>query len=91
MGQPINLIQLTPEQLQKIEELHKGIEELTKNFQKPPTQEEYLTKNEAAELLKVNPSTIFNWTSKGILKSYGLGGRIYYKRSEIEECITPIK
>lgn len=86
----INLIQLTPDQLAEIQDLRKDIKDLKNNFQ-PKQPEEYLTKNETAELLKVDPSTIFNWTTKGVLKRYGLGGRVYYKRSEIEAAISPLK
>ncbi|MES2432184.1 MAG: helix-turn-helix domain-containing protein [Bacteroidota bacterium] len=66
------------------------IAELKQNFElKTPT--EYLTRTEAAQLLKCDLSTIHNWTKKGKLKPYGIGNRVYYKRSEIELVLIPLK
>lgn len=90
-----NVLQMynaTPEQL--IASILLGvsnqIENLKKDFQ-PKIPTEYLTRNEVVELLKVDLSTVHNWTVKGKLKSYGLGGRVYYKRQEIEQSIIPLK
>jgi excisionase family DNA binding protein len=46
-----------------------------------------MTRNEVAEYLKVDLSTLWNWTNKGKLTAYGIGARVYYKRNEIEQCI----
>ena len=82
---------VTPEQL--TEAILKGVDErindLKANFQpKEPT--EYLTRNEVKELLKVDLSTIHNYTKKGKLKSYGIGNREYYKRHEVENVLKPL-
>lgn len=66
------------------------IENLKKEFQ-PKNPTEYMTRNEVAELLKVDLSTIHNWTVKGKIKPFGLGSRVYYKRQEIEQSIIPLK
>lgn len=89
MGQEIKLnIELSPEHLRKIEKIEKALE----GFSKPQPPEEYLTKSEVAALLKVHPDTVYNWTRKKILNSYGLSGRgVYYKRSEIEASLIPLK
>lgn len=81
----------TPEQL--TEAILNGVDEklnqLKANFQpKEPT--EYLTRNEVKELLKVDLSTVHNWTKKGKLKSYGIGNRVYYKRNEVEKNLIPL-
>jgi excisionase family DNA binding protein len=52
---------------------------------------ELLTRAEVAELLKCDVSTIHNWTVSGRLKSYGIGARIYYKRTEVEAAIIPLQ
>lgn len=77
----------SPEQLaQLFEGLHAQLKELKANFQpKQPT--EYLTRNEVTEMLKCDLSTLWLWTKKGKLTSYGIGNRTYYKRSEIESAI----
>lgn len=88
MQETIQFIQITPEQFQKtiLEGVRIQIENLKKDFQpKEPT--EYLTRNEVAELLKIDLSSLYNWTKKGKLKSWGISGRVYYKRQEIEQSI----
>ena len=61
----------------------------TKFQPKEPTI--YLTRNEVAEMLKINLSSVHNWTKKGILISYGCQGRVYYKREEVEQAIIKLK
>ena len=68
---------------------NKEIASLKNSFQ-PKEPEEFLTRKEAKELLKIDLSTLWAWTKRGKLKSYGIGNRIYYKRSEIEQNLTPI-
>ncbi len=84
----IQFIQITPEQLQVaiIEGVRKELNELKKEFQpKEPTV--YLSRHEVKQMLGINLTTLNNWTKKGILTAYGIGGRIYYKRHEVEEAI----
>ena len=84
-------IQVTPDQLQEaiISGLKKELDKLKKEFQ-PKESVEFLTRNEVKEMLKVDLSTIHNWTKKGKLKSYGIGNRVYYKLSEIEAAFKPL-
>ena len=84
----IQFIQITPEQLQVaiIEGVRKELNERKKEFQpKEPTV--YLSRHEVKQMLGINLTTLNNWTKKGILTAYGIGGRIYYKRHEVEEAI----
>ena len=89
--QNIQLIQVTPEELQSqiIKGVKAELEQLKKDFQ-PKTPSEYLTRNEVAEMLKIDLSSVHNWTKKGKLISYGIGGRVYYKRHEIEQAIIQL-
>lgn len=68
----------------------KKLENLKKEFQpKQPT--EYVTRYYVAnEMLHCNVGTIHNLTVKGILKKYACGGRVLYKRSEVEQAIVAI-
>ncbi|MCT6765871.1 helix-turn-helix domain-containing protein [Riemerella anatipestifer] len=60
---------------------------LSKQFQpKEPTT--YLTRKEVCELLHIDYSTLNRWTKNGKLKAYGMGNRVYYKRSEVEETLN---
>jgi hypothetical protein len=65
------------------------VTELKQNFvpKEPP---EFMTRGEVAEMLKVDLSTLFNWNKKGKLIPYGIGNRVYYKRSDIEAVLIPL-
>lgn len=39
---------------------------------------------EVSKLFEIGLSTIHNWTKRGILHPYQIGGRIYFKASDIE-------
>lgn len=89
--QAVQFIQITPQEFQEtiINGVKEEIKLLKAEFQpKEPT--EYLTRNEVAKLLKVDLSTVHNWTKKGKIKAYGIGNRVYYKRDEINQNITPL-
>ncbi|MHB1106565.1 MAG: helix-turn-helix domain-containing protein [Lutibacter sp.] len=88
----IQFVNVTPEQLQTaiIEGVKLQLEELKKDFE-PKTPTEYLSRQETADLLKADLSSIHNWTKRGILQSYGCAGRVYYKRSEIEDALIKLK
>ena len=91
MKEIVQFIQTTPEQLNEaiISGVKSELEKLKTEFQpKQPT--EFLTRNEVKELLKIDLSTVHNWTKRGKLKAYGIAGRIYYKRSEVEQAIVPL-
>ena len=81
------LREVSPEQITSLfEGLQNQLTELKANFQpKQPT--EYLTRNEVSEMLKCDLSTLWLWTKKGKLTSYGIGNRTYYKRFEVESAI----
>ena len=86
-----NKIEITlPEELQTdIDFIKSELKDFKKNFQpKEPT--EYLTRQEVSKMFSIDLSTVHNWTKKGKLIPYGLGGRIYYKRSEIETALIKI-
>jgi excisionase family DNA binding protein len=81
---------VTPEQIHCLfEGLQKQIKDLKEGFEpKQPT--EYLTRNEVSKLLKCDLSTLHNWVKKGKLTPYGIGNRVYFKRTEIEAELVPL-
>ena len=83
---------LTPEQLKT--EILNGVkiqvEELKKSFQ-PIVPTEYLTRFEVSQLLKCDLSTVHNWTKRGLLVSYSIGARVYFKRKQVENAIVKLK
>lgn len=42
-----------------------------------------LTRKEAAELLSVSLTTLKAWSDQKLIKSYKLGGRVYFKEKEL--------
>ncbi len=66
------------------------IEKLKNHFQ-PKEPDEFMTRHEVADFLKCDISTIHNWTIKGKLLPYGIGNRVYYKRSEVLKSLIPLK
>lgn len=91
MSATIQFIQVSPEQLQS--EITKGVkshlDEFLKHF-KPKQPNDYLTRQEVAQMFGVDLSTVANWQKNGKLKPYGLGGRVYFLRSDIEASLTPL-
>jgi hypothetical protein len=65
------------------------IKSLAQNFQ-PITPQEYLTRQETAEILIVSLVTLSDWNKKKILNPYRLGNLIRYKRAEIEHALINI-
>ena len=88
----VQLIQITAEELKTaiVDGVKIQLDELKKHLQpKEPTN--YLTRQETAEILKVDLSTIHNWTKKNKLVAYSIGVRVYYKRKEIENAIVKLE
>lgn len=48
----------------------------------------YMTRNETAEFLKISLSTLWHWTNKGVLNSYGISNRRYYNKKEIIDYLN---
>lgn len=73
---------LSKEELQDL--IGKSLEEVIKNNSKniPPDQE-LLTREEACMLLKIDSSTLWRWTNKGMVTAYGIGRRRFYKKEEL--------
>lgn len=66
------------------------LENRLEQMQQKKEHELLLTRTETAKYLKVNMTTLWNWTKKGKLKPYGLGNRVYYKKNEIDEALIRI-
>lgn len=66
------------------------IQELNEKLQ-PKNDTIYLQRQDVADMLNVDLSTIHNWCKKNILTAYQIGGRIYFKRKEVEAAIVRLK
>jgi transcriptional regulator with PAS, ATPase and Fis domain len=67
-----------------LEKLEKKIAELIEKN----NDDELLTREETAKLLKINITTLWNWTKKKKVLAYGIGNRVYYKRGEIMNALV---
>ena len=65
------------------------IEQLKKEY-KPKEPTEYLTRQEVADLLHIDISTVHNYTKRKKLQAYGICGRVYYKRHEVEQSLIKL-
>lgn len=57
---------------------------------KNKTPETYLTRQATAEMLRVQLSTLNAWNKSGKLPAFGIGNRVFYKRSDIEKAMIPL-
>ena len=77
------------EALSKISLIQEELESLKLHFE-PKEPLELMTRKEVAEFFRIDLSTLHNWTKKGKLKSYGIVGRVYYKRNEVEKTLMQL-
>lgn len=89
----IQFIQTTPEQLKVeiLEGVNEQLEDFKKHFSKTSEPSKYYTRNDLAKLFQVDLSTIHNWSKKGIVYPHQIGGRIYFKREEIDQALVKLK
>lgn len=53
-------------------------------------QNDLITREEACKILSINTTSLWKHTKSGKLKSYGIGNRVLYKRSEIIDAVKPL-
>jgi hypothetical protein len=91
----IQLIQVTPNELAdlisenvkaSIQNLAKGLSELS-----TPQQKEIVTRKEVAEMFGISFVTLHEWTKNGILSPSKIGGRTFFKRSELMQLLINSK
>ena len=65
-------------------------EELSKTIlgEKKLKNEGLLTNKDLQKIFDITLVTIHNWRKRGILKAITIGGRVYYKKSDIDELIN---
>jgi excisionase family DNA binding protein len=88
----ISIIQISKEELRNIvsDAVHCELANLSNN-QTPQSSNEYFTREEAAELLKISLPTLDKYARVGIIKGYRLGQSIRFSRAEIETSLLPIQ
>ena len=51
-------------------------------------EEVYYTKDQVVKILKINPSSLWNWSNKGFLMPVKVGGLNRYKKSDIDKILN---
>ena len=82
------LTKITVEELSQMitNAVNEAVNEAVKNIkidQPVTSNQELLTRKEVADKLKISLVTLNDWTKRGMIQSYAIGGRILYKASEI--------
>ena len=89
--QTIQFVQYSPDQLKS--EINEGVKNQLQEFLKlyqPKQPNEYLTRQQVAQMFNVDLSTIHNWCKSNKLRPLGLGARVYFLRSDIEQSLQPL-
>lgn len=76
-----------------IEQLAEALKFLMQNqtiSQEPQLENDFITREEVCKILSINLTSLWKHTKSGRLKSYGIGNRVLYKRSEILLAVKPI-
>lgn len=50
----------------------------------------WIKKIETSKMLGVSTKTLQNWNKAGVLMSYSIGNRIYYRSDEVEAAMKPM-
>ncbi len=76
--------------LEQLAEALKPLVQSNAPIQQTTTEDDFIDRKTASKLLSVNLTTLNKHTKSGKLKSYAIGNRILYKRSEVLAAIKPI-
>ena len=85
-SKPLYLYPISPEELTKtlLSDFNTKIEEILKKYPQTKKEEDTLmTVEETLNFLKCSKQALWNWRKNGILPSYRLGNRVYYRKSDI--------
>lgn len=55
---------------------------------KPDPAEDLITPKEACEILQCTPVTLWRWEKKGRIQPFGIGGKKFFKRSQLLQSIV---
>lgn len=92
MESTILLHKITPEELQEMIRIAINAElDAFKSRLADTEPDVLLTRTEASELLKVNITTLWNWTKSGKITAYGIGNRVYYKKQELLSSLVAFR
>jgi hypothetical protein len=92
MGNTFNLVGLTIDELKNlVGQVIKTEFDAVKKHLQPKQPNDYLSRKEVSEMLKIDISSVHNWSKRGILKPLQIGNRIYFKLQDVENSIVQLK
>lgn len=74
--------------LEDLREIFKEVAGVLKPVSKEAPSDEFLSRKEILNMLKIDSSTLWSWEKTGYIKSYPFGGRKRYKRADVEAICT---
>ena len=91
-GQPFNLSVISAEEMKNLiqQSEERLFQRLSQSFA-PKEQEEYISREKAAEVLGITLPTLLSYTKSGRVKGYKIGNRVRYKRKEVESALKQIR
>ena len=89
----MKIVQVTEQELTELfdQRFKAGFDSFKEDLSTEKANDDLLTQNEACEFLKVHVSTLIAWQNKGKITGYAITNRRYYKRTELLECLIPVK
>jgi excisionase family DNA binding protein len=84
----LQFIEITPEDLKDLimKEVRDVVNDLQQQFQ-PKEPDDFMTRMEVKEFLKISLTTVHQWVKDGIIKPYKMGNRTFFSRKEITKSI----
>lgn len=80
----ITIYNITPDELTvQISDAVEAKYQLLLSQKEKEEKDELLTVEDTLKFLKCSKQALWNWRKNGILPSYRLGNRVYYKKSDI--------
>jgi len=67
----------------RLESIENKLNDFANIVNQPHQEEEFLTRAQVVDLLKVTRQTLITWHKKGVLKAIRIGTRIRYRKSDI--------
>ncbi|MCA6423515.1 MAG: helix-turn-helix domain-containing protein [Flavobacterium sp.] len=92
MEKSIMLHCITPEELKQIikEVIKEELLEVRKQLQEKDS-DVLMSRQETCEFLKISITTLWQWTKKGKIESYGIGNRVYYKKEDLLKSLVLLR
>ncbi|MFC6877038.1 helix-turn-helix domain-containing protein [Flavobacterium myungsuense] len=93
MEKSILLHCISPDEFKQIikEVIREELLEVKIQLQEKKDSEILMTRKETCEFFKIDSTTLWNWTNKGKIDSYGIGNRRYYKKEDLLNSLVLLK